>query len=114
MTRTLLSSLALASLLLVALSAPFALALDEAERLWLVGEQASADGLHPLARRVLERFIAEYPNDPRLPSAVLLVGRARLALGDTDLALEAFPRFRTLAPPAPRLAGRVSGARGPH
>jgi len=75
MTRTLLSVLALASLLLVALSAPFALALDEAERLWLVGEQASADGLHPLARRVLERFIAEYPNDPRLPSAVLLVGR---------------------------------------
>src|SRR6266849_1340667 len=106
MTRTLLSALALASLLLVALSAPFALALDEAERLWLVGEQASADGLHPLARRVLERFIAEYPNDPRLPSAVLLVGRARLALGDADLALEAFRRFRTLAPPARRLEGR--------
>src|SRR5881397_730456 len=106
MTRTLLPMLALASLLLVALSAPFALALDEAERLWLVGEQASADGLHPLARRVLERFIAEYPNDPRLPSAVLLVGRARLALGDADLALEAFRRFRTLAPPARRLEGR--------
>ncbi len=106
MTRTLLSVLALASLLLVALSAPFALALDEAERLWLVGEQASADGLHPLARRVLERFIAEYPNDPRLPSAVLLVGRARLALGDADLALEAFRRFRTLAPPARRPEGR--------
>src|SRR5213593_1277290 len=106
MTRTLRSTLALASLLLVALSAPFALALDEAERLWLVGEQASADGLDPLARRVLERFIAEYPNDPRLPSAVLLVGRARLALGDADLALEAFRRFRTLAPPARRLEGR--------
>ena len=106
MTRTLLSELALASLLLVALSAPSAFALDEAERLWLVGEQASADGLHPLARRVLERFIAEYPNDPRLPSAVLLVGRARLALGDADLALEAFRRFRTLAPPARRLEGR--------
>jgi len=106
MTRTLLSILALASLLMVAFSAPFALALDEAERLWLVGEQASSDGLHPLARRVLERFIAEYPNDPRLPSAVLLVGRARLALGDADLALEAFRRFRTLAPPARRLEGR--------
>src|SRR3989442_14835208 len=106
MTRTLLSVLALASLLLVALSAPFALALDEAERLWLVGEQASADGLHPLARRVLERFIAEYPNDPRLPSAVLLVGRAPLALGGAGPGPEAFPRVPTLAPPPPRPGGR--------
>src|SRR5437879_3729383 len=80
MTRTLLSVLALASLLVVVLPAPPALALDEAERLWLVGEQASADGLHALARRVLERFLAEYPSASRRPPATLLVGRARLAL----------------------------------
>lgn len=106
MTRTLCPVVALASLLLVALSAPSALALDEAERLWLVGEQASADGLHPLARRVLERFVAEYPNDARVPSALLLLGRARLALGDNEQALDAFRRFRTVAPPAQRLEGR--------
>ena len=106
MTRTLLSVLALASLLVVVLPAPPALALDEAERLWLVGEQASADGLHALARRVLERFIAEYPSDSRRPSATLLVGRARLALGDADQALDAFRRFRAMAPPAQRLEGR--------
>jgi TolA-binding protein len=106
MTRTLFPVVALASLLLVTLSAPSALALDEAERLWLVGEQASADGLHQLARRVLERFVAEYPNDARASSALLLLGRARLALGDGEKALDAFRRFRTVAPPAQRLEGR--------
>jgi TolA-binding protein len=106
MTRTLFPVVALASLLLVALPAPSALALDEAERLWLVGEQASADGLHPVARRVLERFVAEYPNDARVPSALLLLGRARLALGDSEQALDAFRRFRTVATPAQRLEGR--------
>jgi TolA-binding protein len=106
MTRTLFPVVALASVLLVTLSAPSALALDEADRLWLVGEQASADGLHPLARRVLDRFVAEYPNDARAPSALLLLGRARLALGDGEQALDAFRRFRTVAPPAQRLEGR--------
>src|SRR5262249_47292152 len=76
MTRTLLPILALASLLVVVLSAPFALALDEADRLWLVGEQASADGLSALARRALERFVADYPNDKRQPQALLLLGPA--------------------------------------
>ena len=89
MTRTLLPILALASLLVVALSAPFALALDEADRLWLVGEQASADGLSVLARRALERFVADYPNDTRQSQALLLLGRARLAMGDAEPALRA-------------------------
>jgi TolA-binding protein len=105
MTRTLLPILALASLLVV-LSAPFALALDEADRLWLVGEQASADGLNALARRALERFVADYPNDKRQPSALLLLGRARLSMGDAEQALDAFRRFKTVAPPAQRLEGR--------
>jgi TolA-binding protein len=106
MTRTLLSALASASLLLLILFAPPALALDEADRLWLVGEQAAADGLNPLARRVLERFVADFPNDARLPSAVLLLGRTRLALGESDKALDDFRRFRSMAAPAQRLEGR--------
>lgn len=105
MTRTLRPILALASLLVV-LSAPFAHALDEADRLWLVGEQASADGLNALARRALERFVADYPNDPRQPQALLLLGRARLAMGNAEPALDAFRRFKAVAPAAQRLEGR--------
>src|SRR5215470_4960674 len=106
MTRTLHPVLALASLFVVALSAPSALALDEADRLWLVGEQASADGLSALARRALERFVADYPNDKRQPQALLLLGRARLATGDAEPALDAFRRFKAVAPAAQRLEGR--------
>jgi TolA-binding protein len=106
MTRTLLPILALASLLVVVFSAPFALALDEADRLWLVGEQASADGLSALARRALERFVADYPNDKRQPQALLLLGRARLAMGDAEPALDAFRRFKAAAPAAQRFEGR--------
>ncbi|HET9489109.1 MAG TPA: hypothetical protein VFR64_05055, partial [Methylomirabilota bacterium] len=57
---------ALASLALVVISATPAPALDEAERLWLVGERAVADGLHTLARRTLERFVAAHPRDKRV------------------------------------------------
>jgi len=81
---------------------PSARALDEAERLWLVGERASADGLYVLAGRTLERFVAEYPKDPRQPQAVLLLGRARLAQGDAQAALEAFRRVQTFQPPPGR------------
>src|SRR3989338_3401734 len=85
------------ALLLVAISAPHpAAALGEAERLWMVGERAFADGLYPVARRTLERFVAEYPADARLPAALLILGKARLALGEVESALEA---FRRPAPP---------------
>jgi TolA-binding protein len=77
---------------------PPASALEEPERLWLVGEKAFADGLMPLARRVLERFVTQYPNDPRLADAVLLLGKARLAQGDADAALEALRRAQTFSP----------------
>jgi len=79
--------------------APPVTALDEPDRLWLVGEQAFADGLHALARRALERFVAEHPADRRLPAAVLLLGKARLALGDAEAALEALRRAQTFDPP---------------
>jgi TolA-binding protein len=107
MTRRLLSISALASILLAGLSASPALALDEADRLWLVGAGAFADGLHPVARRVLDRFVVEYPNDTRVAQAMLLLGRSRLALGEPEKALDAFRRLRAIATlPAQQLEGR--------
>ena len=82
-----------------------AAAIDDADRLWLVGERSFADGLYPVARRTLERFVAQYPKDARLPEAVLLLGKARLRAGDADGALEAFKRAQTLTP-APSTAAR--------
>ena len=107
MTRRLLSISALASILLAGLPASPALALDEADRLWLVGERAFADGLHPIARRTLDRFVVEYPNDARIAPAMLLLGRSRLALGEPEKALDAFRRLRAIATlPAQQLEGR--------
>jgi len=93
-------------LLVVTLSAPPARALDEPERLRLVGERAFADGLYPLARRVLERFVAEYPSDPWVGSALFLLGRARFTLGDVESALEAFRRAQPAIPPAETLEAK--------
>lgn len=75
---------------LVAVSAGPALALDEAERLMLVGEKAYEDGLYPLSRRMLERFLERFPGDKRAGDAMLLLGKARLSQGSLEAALEAF------------------------
>ncbi len=88
-------------LLAVSLVSPAA-AIEEADRLWLVGERAFADGLYPAARRALERFAAQYPKDARLPEAVLLLGKARLQTGDAAAAVEAFKRAEALTPPPGR------------
>lgn len=93
--------LALVVVVALSLVSPAA-ALDEADRLWLVGERSFADALYPVARRALERFVAQYPKDPRLSEAVLLLGKARLRAGDADAALEAFRRAQTLSPPPGR------------
>jgi len=107
MTRRLLAISALASTLLAGPLASPALALDEADRLWLVGDRAFADGLYPVARRVLDRFVVEYPNDNRIAPAMLLLGRSRLALGEPQRALDAFRRLRAIATlPAQQLEGR--------
>ena len=107
MTRRLLSISALASILLAGLPASPALALDEADRLWLVGERAFADGLNSVARRALDRFVVEYPNDTRAAPAMLLLGRSRLALGEPEKALDAFRRLRAIASlPAQQIEGR--------
>jgi TolA-binding protein len=82
----------LAALLLLVLAAAPAFALDEADRLYMVGERSLADRFYPVARRTLERFVAQYPNDARMPRAVLMLGKARLALNDPQSALEAFTR----------------------
>ena len=87
------SAFALAGFLLSPL--PPASALDEPERLWLVGEKAFADGLMPLARRVLEKLVTQHPNDPHYGDALLLLGKTRLALGAPDTALETFRRAQT-------------------
>ena len=107
MTRRLLSISALASILLAGLPASPALALEEADRLWLVGDRAFADGLYPVSRRALDRFVVEYPNDTRIAPAMLLLGRSRLALGEPEKALDAFRRLRAIATlPAQQLEGR--------
>lgn len=84
------------TLALVVLPQAPAVALEEADRLWLVGERAFGDGLYPLARRALEKFVEQHGDDGRLPAAVLLLGRARLAVGDPESALEALRRAQAL------------------
>ncbi|MBI2528039.1 MAG: tetratricopeptide repeat protein [Candidatus Rokubacteria bacterium] len=81
------------------LDAPPAAALEERERLLLVGERAFQDRLHALSRQALERFLERYPSDARAPEATLLLGKARLALGALDAALDAFRRAQGFSPP---------------
>jgi TolA-binding protein len=67
-------------------------ALEEADRLFLVGEKAMADRFYPVARRALERFVTQYPSDARQPRALLMLGQARLRVNDAESALEALGR----------------------
>src|SRR2546427_6090807 len=86
-----------ALLLLASLVSPAA-AIEEADRLWLVGERAFADGLYPASRRALERFVAQYPKDARQPEAVLLLGKARLQGGGAPAPPPAVKRPPKAAP----------------
>ena len=83
---------------LVAVAAGPALALDEADRLMLVGEKSYEDGLYPLSRRTLERFLERFPDDKRAGEAMLLVGKARLSVGSLEAALEAFRKTEGFSP----------------
>ena len=80
------------------LSSPV-LALEEADRLWLLGERAYGDKLYVVARPALDRFVASYATDARAGAALLLLGKTRLALGEAETALEAFRRAQALTPP---------------
>lgn len=73
-------------------------ALDEADRLWLVGERAYIDKLYPIASRTLERLVADHPGHPHAAEALLLLGHTRLALNQPDAALDAFRRAQRLTP----------------
>ena len=92
MKRRLAMVSALAALLIPVIAVAPVSALDEADRLFMVGERALVDRFYPVARRTLERFVAQYPNDRRLPRATMMLGKARLALNDPQSALEAFTR----------------------
>jgi TolA-binding protein len=94
----------LAALLVLLVAVAPASALDEADRLFMVGERALADRFYPVARRALERFVAQYPDDARGPRALVMLGKARLALNDPQSALEALARAQSaLTAPADQL-----------
>src|SRR2546426_9391441 len=88
------------ALVFLSLVSPAA-AIEEADRLWLVGERAFADGLYPASRRALERLVAQYPKDARQPEALLLLGKARVQAGDGPAAPPALQR-RPQGPPGAR------------
>jgi len=97
----------LAALLVLLVAVAPVSALDEADRLFMVGERALADRFYPVARRALERFVAQHPGDPREPRALLMLGKARLALDDAQSALEAFTRAQSaLTAPAELLEAK--------
>jgi TolA-binding protein len=75
-----------------------AVALDEADRLWTVGEHAIQDGLYPLAGRLLQRLIERYPADRRVPEATLLLGKARFSQKAYQPALDVFRQAQSLSP----------------
>ena len=86
------------ALLVVTVSAGPALALDEADRLMLVGEKSYEDGLYPLSQRMLDRFIERFPGDKRAGEAMLLLGKARLSGGSLEAALDAFKKTEGFSP----------------
>jgi TolA-binding protein len=107
MKRRLATATPLAALLLMLVAIAPASALEEADRLYMVGERALADRFYPVARRALERFVTQYPGDTRLPRATLMLGQARLALNDPQPALEAFTRAAgTLTAPAEQMEAK--------
>src|SRR5262249_58049965 len=71
----------LAGLVAIVAPAPPAHALDEADRVYLVGGKAFEDRLYPLSRRMLERFLGKFPSDPREGTDTLLLGLAQLPAG---------------------------------
>src|SRR2546428_7599894 len=86
------------ALVVLSLVSPAA-AIEEADRLWLVGERAFAGGLYPPSRRAVERLVAQYPQDARPPAAVLLLGHARLPARGPPAAPRDLQLARTITPP---------------
>jgi TolA-binding protein len=76
--------------------------IGEADRLWLVGEQAFADRLYSVSSRVLERFVRKYPEERRAAEATLLLGKSQFGLGDYQRALDSFKKAQRFSPPPGR------------
>jgi TolA-binding protein len=90
--------LLLAALVVAVSPAGPAQALDEADRLMLVGEKAYEDGLYALSRRMLERFLERFPGDKRAGEATLLLGKSRLSQGSFEAAADAFRKTEGFTP----------------
>src|SRR6266436_7750367 len=90
--------LLLAALVVAVSPAGPAQALDEPDRLMLVGEKAYEDGLYALSRRMLERFLERFPSDKRAGEATLLLGKARLSQGSFEAAADAFKKTEGFTP----------------
>jgi len=84
------------------LSPRAAFALDEAERLWVVGAKAFDDGLYALSGRMLERLLERFPDDGHAQEATLLLGKVRLSQKTFQPALDAFRRAQGFVPPPGR------------
>ena len=96
--RRALPAVLVAALAVAALLAGPAHALEEADRLMLVGEKAYDDGLYALSRDMLERFVEGYPGDKRAGEAMLLLGKIWLSQGSLEAALEAFRKTDGFVP----------------
>ena len=96
--RRALPVLLVATLAVAALLAGPAQALEEADRLMLVGEKAYEDGLYTLSRHMLERFLERFPGDKRAGDATLVLGKARFSQGALEAALEAFRKTDGFTP----------------
>jgi TolA-binding protein len=91
--------LVLGGALLAAMGSPaVAVAAEESDRLWTVGQQAFQDKLYPLAGRMLDRLIVRYPADPRVPEATLMLGKVRFFGKDYPAALESFRQAQKSSP----------------
>src|SRR5688500_16761204 len=85
-------------MLATALFAGPALALEESDRLWFVGQRAVADQMLPFAAHTLDAFVQNFPGDERVGPAFLTIGKTRLALDEKEAALDAFRRAQRVSP----------------
>ncbi len=63
-----------------------------------LGETLLRDGRFEVAVAALTLFVAQYPEDSRLPWAYFLRGDARLGMQEWDAALQDFEQYRALRP----------------
>jgi len=100
--------------LLAGLPASPALAIDEADRLWLVGERSFADGCTRSRAGCSERSSSS-TRATAVAAAIFYSGDRGVALGDSDKALDASADYgRSPRCPRSKLEGRFWEAEGTH